>query len=245
MFPTPVTAPMSETRRTPGLHPAGIDASSDDQRQEAASVTPPTAEEQALLARLRAGDEAAFAMLIDRHNSSLLRLAQVFVSSRAVAEEVVQETWVGVIEGLAAFEGRSSLKTWILRILTNRAKTRGAREGRSVPFSALGDPGTETEPAVDPVRFKPTGMWAEPPRRWDDETPEKLLIRQEVLHVLEAAMEQLPPNQRAVVTLRDVDGLDSVEVCNVLQISETNQRVLLHRARSKLRRVLEQFLDEA
>lgn len=182
-------------------------------------------------------------MLIDRHHGPLLRLAQVFVSSRAVAEEVVQETWTGVLEGLATFEGRSSLKTWIFRILTNRAKTRGVREGRSVPFSALGDPAPDNEPAVDPARFRSTGMWGEPPRRWDDETPEKLMMRQEFVRALEAALEQLPPSQRAVVTLRDVEGLDSAEVCNVLQISETNQRVLLHRARSKLRRALETYLD--
>jgi RNA polymerase sigma-70 factor (ECF subfamily) len=204
-----------------------------------------TPEELALLARLRAGDEAAFATLIERHHGALLRLARVFVSSRAIAEEVVQETWVGVVEGLASFEGRASLKTWIFRILTNRAKTRGVREGRSVSFSALGGLDSESEPAADPARFQSSGTWADPPRRWNDDNPERLMIRQEVLRLLEDAIESLPPNQRAVAVLRDVDGLDSVEVCNVLQISETNQRVLLHRARCKLRRVMEKYFNGA
>lgn len=201
-------------------------------------------EDLRLLGRLLAGDEAAFTALVEEHHAALVRLAQVFVSSRAVAEEVVQETWVGVLDGLASFEGRSSLKTWIFRILTNRAKTRGVREGRSVPFSALSNPEHGKEPAVDPARFRPDGRWASPPRRWEDDTPEKILSRREALMRLEAALEELPPNQRAVVTLRDVEGVEPSEACNILQISETNQRVLLHRARSKLRRALEEFVEE-
>ncbi len=197
----------------------------------------------ALVQRLLAGDEPSFVALVEQYQSQLLRLALIFVSSRAVAEEVVQETWLGVLNGLRSFQGRSSLKTWIFRILTNRAKTRGVREGRSVPFSSLSMEESNREPVVEPERFGPSGMWVTPPRRWDDDTPEQLLMRQEALARLREAMGDLPATQRAVVTLRDVEGLESEEVCNVLQISETNQRVLLHRGRSKLRRALEEYLD--
>lgn len=235
---------MSERTDTTGPQPLTAKASPEGETEGAAAPSPRASpQDQALVQRLLAGDEAAFAELLDRYHGMLLRLALVYVSSRAVAEEVVQETWVGVLDGLHAFEGRSSLKTWIFRILTNRAKIRGVREGRSIPFSSLANPEGEKDPAVDPARFQPNGMWAEPPRRWDDDTPEKLLMRQEALHRLGQAIAELPPNQRAVVTLRDVDGLDSEEVCNVLEISETNQRVLLHRARSKLRRVLEEYVE--
>jgi RNA polymerase sigma-70 factor (ECF subfamily) len=196
----------------------------------------------ALVRRLLAGDEAAFVYLVNRYHARLLRLAMSFVSDRSAAEEVVQDTWLGVMSGIRTFEGRSALKTWIFRILINRAKTRGVRELRSIPFSALGNPESEHEPAVDPARFQPTGMWADSPRRWDDETPEKILMRQEAGRRLEEEMAKLPPNQRAVLTLRDVEGLSSDEVCNILGISETNQRVLLHRARSKIRQALEEYL---
>ena len=205
-------------------------------------------EEAQLIAALRAGDEAAFERLIDQYHSSLLRLAMMYVSSRAVAEDVVQETWVGVLQGLSRFEGRSSLKTWIFRILTNRAKTRGQREHRSVPFSALGGADDEAdEPAVDPARFKPAhdpgaGWWVSYPRSWEHE-PEDRLLNQETQGVLRRAIEALPANQREVITLRDIEGWSSEEVCNILEITETNQRVLLHRARSKARRALEQYLD--
>jgi len=234
------TGAMSETSRPPdpvesvgGAHePANTDVAARPRAWAA---------ERALVEKLLAGDEAAYADLVHRHHGALLRLAMVFVSSRGVAEEVVQETWLGVLEGLPSFEGRSSLKSWIFRILTNRAQTRGAREGRSVPFSALGDAGSE--PEVDPARFQPNGKWAAAPRRWDGDTPERLARNREALDRLQRALEELPPQQRAVVTLRDIDGLDTPEICNVLQISETNQRVLLHRARSTLRRLLEEFVD--
>ncbi len=201
-----------------------------------------SAAEVALLARLRAREARAFAELLDCYHGPLLRLALVFVASRAVAEEVVQETWLGVLDGLDRFEGRSSLKTWIFRILTNRAKSRGVREKRTVPFSALGpddDASGGSEPAVEAARFRPDGMWGVPPRRWQDDTPEAALITAQSIAVLQGAIAALPANQRAVLTLRDVDGLDADEVCNVLEITQTNQRVLLHRARSKLRAVLE------
>lgn len=197
-----------------------------------------------IIRRILSGDEAAFVSLVDAYHGRLLRLALVFVSSHAVAEEVVQETWAAVLTGLKSFEGRSSLKTWLFRILTNQAKTRGVREGRSMPFSALGDDDVGAEPTVDPARFRQSGRWAQPPLPWDEDTPEKLLLRQESMELLEKAIGELPPTQRAVLTLRDVEGLDSEEVCNVLDVSDTNQRVLLHRARSKVRRVLEQYMGK-
>lgn len=211
----------------------------------ASGPQPAVADEDDLLTRLRAGDEPAFRTLVDRYHGSLLRLAQVFVHDRAVAEEVVQETWLGVITGLAGFEGRSTLKTWIFRILTNRAQTRGKREGRSQPFSSLGDPASEphSEPAVEPGRFNSRGMWAEPVATWG-ETPERLMLRREVGEFIDRALTELPSSQQVVVTLRDVEGLTPEEVCNILEISETNQRVLLHRGRSRLRRALERYLVE-
>jgi len=197
-----------------------------------------------VVAALRAGDEAAFRMLVAELHSSLVRVASIYVPSRAVAEEVVQETWVGVLRGLDRFEGRSSLKTWILRILTNTAKTRGRREGRTIPFSSLQSPGTVPEPAVDADRFRPDddprwpGHWAAAP----EELPEDRLVAAETRARLEAAIADLPASQRAVITLRDVQGWTSEEVCNALDVTETNQRVLLHRARSKVRAALEHYL---
>jgi len=209
--------------------PAGPRAFKDDRR---------------LVEALRSGDEAAFASLLTRYHASLLRLAMAFVPSRAVAEEVVQEIWLGVLQGISGFEGRSSLKTWIFQILTNRAKSRGAREYRSVPFSQLENPGSSPEkPAVDSAWFMSDGHWVNHPQRWDEDTPEKLLLSKEARLYIEKAIESLPPNQRKVITFRDVEGLSSEEVCNILELSETNQRVLLHRARSSVRRALERYLD--
>jgi RNA polymerase sigma-70 factor (ECF subfamily) len=202
--------------------------------------------EQRLVEALRAGDQAAFEQLIRMYQASLLRVARIYVSSRSVAEEVVQETWLGVLNGIGRFEGRSSLKTWIFRILTNTAKTRGVRESRSIPFSALDDPALAGS-VVDPTRFLPPddpvdpGGWAVPPAP----LPEQALLARETLGVIEAAIEALPPAQRAVITLRDVEGWSSEEVRNTLEVSETNQRVLLHRARSKVRSALEEYVSEA
>jgi len=195
--------------------------------------------------RLLAGDEEAFVSLVDQLHGRLIRLALAFVRSRAVAEEVAQETWMGVLRGLPAFEGRSSLEAWILRILVNRARTRGVREARSVPFSALSEPtgDADAEEGVDPARFKPDGAWLVAPRRWNEDALDRLIMQREAIHSLEQAIDQLPANQRAVVAFRDIQGLDSEHVCNVLGISETNQRVLLHRARSRLRSVLERYLE--
>jgi RNA polymerase sigma-70 factor (ECF subfamily) len=200
------------------------------------------AQDLALVKRLLAGDATAFTLLVDRYHGRLLRLAMTFVTDRAAAEDVVQDTWIGVMKGLETFEGRSALNTWIFRILTNRAKTRALRDARSLPFSSLENPRDDPQSAVDPARFQSNGTWADPPRRWDDDTPEQLLMKQETVRDLQGAIETLPANQRAVVVLRDIEGLDSDEVCNVLEISETNQRVLLHRARSRLRRVLEEHI---
>ncbi len=229
------------------LHKSSVGRSEDERPKDTPleSSTYAPAEEQELLAGLRAGEESAFRILVERYHGALLRLARTFVSDHAVAEEVVQETWLGVINGLSSFEGRSSLKTWIFRILTNRAQTRGKREARSRPFSSLRDfDPTEQEPAVDPSRFTPRGMWADPPQSWAKDTPEELLLRGEAVVVVNRALTELPANQRAVVTLRDVEGLDAEEVCNILEISETNQRVLLHRGRSRLRRMLERHFEK-
>lgn len=200
------------------------------------------------LEALRNGDERAFASLVDRYYGSLLRLAMAYVPSRAVAEEVVQETWVGVLEGLSRFEGRSSLKTWIFRILTNRAKTRGQRERRYEPMGLGGDSGDNPDrPAVDPDRFLKSGYfvdhWVSQPNAWEDETPERLLLSKETRAQIEKAIESLPPTQRQVITLRDIEEVSSQEVCNILDIAETNQRILLHRARSKVRRTLEPYME--
>ena len=200
-------------------------------------------QESQLLEALRAGDADAFADLTRSLHASLVRVAQIYVSRRSLAEEVVQETWLAVLEGLDRFEGRSSLKTWIFRILANRAKTRAQRERRTIPFSAL-EPGRIQEPALEPERFRGAedprwpGHWAAPPQGWPDEK----LLSAETRDKLAEAIEALPASQRAVVSLRDVEGWSSEEVCNALDISETNQRVLLHRARSKVRKALEEYL---
>jgi RNA polymerase sigma-70 factor (ECF subfamily) len=193
-----------------------------------------------LVERLRSRDEEAFAELVRRHNPALLRVARLFVPTAALAEDVVADTWLGVLNGIDRFEGRSSLKTWIFRILTNTAKTRGQREGRSIPFSAFEDDEGRFEPAVERERFTGTGHWGVSPRAW----PEERLLRDETRAVIEAAIEQLPPTQRTVISLRDVEGWSAEEVRNALDLSETNQRVLLHRARAKVRRALEQYLTE-
>ena len=201
-----------------------------------------TPEDALLVEGLRAGDEAAFAAVMRMYGRGMLRVAEMYVSSRAVAEDVVQEAGVGVLRGIGRFEGRSSLKTWLYRIVANTAKTRGVRESRSVPFSSLGDGGDEG--TVDPDRFigsgeRFPGHWAVPPQAW---APESRLLADEALEVVERAIEMLPPAQRAVITMRDVQGFTSEEVCNALDLTETNQRVLLHRARAKVRSALEEYM---
>ncbi|MBA3887968.1 MAG: sigma-70 family RNA polymerase sigma factor [Acidobacteria bacterium] len=203
-----------------------------------AAVTEPRNDEIELVDRLRSGDEGAFTALVNAHHGALIRLALTFVSDRGAAEEVVQDTWIGVLRGLPAFEGRASLKTWIFRILVNRARTRGARDGRFVAVTPAPDADLDDLAG----RFDAAGSWTQPPTPWADNTPEGLLLRGEVLSVVKDQIERLPPGQRAVLTLRDVEGASAEEVCNVLAISETNQRVLLHRARTKVRAALEQHL---
>lgn len=202
-------------------------------------------EESTLVARLRAGDEAAFEELVGRYNGPFLRLALTFVSSRPVAEEVVQETWLGVIKGLPTFEGRSSLKTWMFRILANRAKSRGVRERRKVPLSWPAAEEGLAAPPVDADQFTTAGRWRRAPEAWSDSTPEKILETRETREAVLAAIAELSARRRAVVTLRDIEGLDSNEVCNILGISETNQRVLLHRARSDVRSALQAILKRS
>ena len=208
-----------------------------------------SADDLDLIERLRNGNEDAFAALIDRYATAMLRLAMVYVGARAVAEEVVQETWLGILEGLGRFEGRSSLKTWMFRILTNRAKTRALREGRSIPFSSLPELDTDhPEPAVDPKRFLPadyqwSGHWISFPLDWR-KMPEERLLSREMRAYLEKAIEALPASQRTIITLRDIEGWTPDEACSFLGISEANQRVLLHRARSKVRGVLEKYFAE-
>jgi RNA polymerase sigma-70 factor, ECF subfamily len=208
-------------------------------------VTGLLADELALIDGLRAGDETAFAALVGRYGGAMLRVARLYVRSRAIAEEVVQDAWIGVLNGSARFEGRSSLKTWIFRIVANRAKTRALKEGRSVPFSEL----CPDEPSVDPERFRGPedrhpGHWAAFPSSWSD-VPEQRLLAAETLALVENAISELPPAQAVVITMRDVEGFDAAEVCDALEISESNQRVLLHRARSRVRRALEEYLDAA
>lgn len=197
-----------------------------------------------LVDALRRGDEQAFERLVRAHSPAMLRLAVSIVGSRAVAEEVLQETWLAVVEGIDRFERRSLLTTWIFRILTNRAVTRARRERRSVPFSAL--VGDDAEPAVAADRFlgpdaRYPGHWASIPERWH-ERPEARLASKEILEVIAGEIAGLPSAQRAVITLRDVEGWGADEVCEALQISDGNQRVLLHRARARVRQALEDRL---
>ena len=197
--------------------------------------------DSALLDALRSGDDRAFGWLVDSHHDALLRIAQLYVRERSVAEEVVQETWLAVLEGIDRFEGRSSLKTWIYRILTNRAKSRAHREHRQLPFSALSD----DEPEVDEARFLPIDdpkfpqQWAAPPRSW----PHERILARETVEQLRNAVAQLPAAQQVIVGLRDIDGWSADEVCMALEISPGNQRVLLHRARSRLRNALEDYFE--
>lgn len=186
-----------------------------------------------LVARLQAGDETAFVHLVDRFHAPLLRLAMAFVPSRAVAEEVVQESWVGVVRGIERFEGRSSLKTWLCRIVVNRARTAGARERRETPVDVASH-----EAAVPPERFTSTGHWADPPTSWAEDVDDRLAAKETVAKITDF-LARVPEAQRQVVLMRDFEGLPAAEVCSVLGISEANQRVLLHRGRSRIRGMLE------
>jgi RNA polymerase sigma-70 factor (ECF subfamily) len=192
-------------------------------------------DESELIDRLRAGDEQAFVELVDRYHASMVRVASTFVPSRAVAEEVVQDTWLGVLRGIGRFEGRSSLKTWIFRILVNRAKTTGAREPRSVEL--------DTGDGLSSDRFTHEGRWREPPAVWSEDVEDRLAAP-EIAARIRDMVERLPESQRQVVTLRDIEGLPSSEVCEMLGITEGNQRVLLHRARTRIRASLADDLEK-
>ena len=199
-------------------------------------------DEALLLERLRAGDENAFAALIDMYQAPLKRLALTFVRTPSVADDVVQETWMGVIRGLDKFEGRSSLKTWLFTILANRARTRAVKEARMVPFSSLGR--TAMSDAVDPSEFSADGEWLHGPRPLATDPSDRLLAS-ELRSRVGDVIDMLPENQRAVITLRDLVGMSSGEVADLLELSEGNQRVLLHRARSRVRRELGTYVGEA
>jgi RNA polymerase sigma-70 factor, ECF subfamily len=204
-------------------------------------------DDRQLTDRLRQGDATAFEALVERYQGSLLRTAMVYVNDRTVAEEVVQEAWVGVLRGLDRFENRSLFKTWVFRIVANIARTRGARERRTIPFSSLASRDEEGGPSVAAERFlardsRWAGHWAAPPVSWDT-VPEQRLASKETLALIGEALEALPLMQRQVISLRDVEGWTPDEVCSLLEISEGNQRVLLHRARSRVRAALEHYLD--
>ena len=240
---------MNEQARLPGDTP-DTTATQRNSLKSDVSGSMASPEDMRLVEALRNGDEAAFMALVEHYHMPLLRLAMLYLPERALAEEAVQDTWIGVLQGIHRFEGRSSLKTWIFRILMNRARTYAQREGRSVPFSSLADFGSEPlEGQVDADLFTPAdhsqwpGSWISPPSRWED-VPEDHLLSQETRGHIDQAVQALPANQRAVITLHDIEGCPSEEIRSLLGISAVNQRVLLHRARAQVRRALEQYLKE-
>lgn len=203
-------------------------------------------DESAIIAALRKGDEAVFAQLVDQHTPAMLRVARGYVPNHEIAEEVVQETWIALVKGIANFEGRSSLRTWLFAVMINIAKTRGVRERRDADAAVMAFTGG----TVDPARFRAAGdEW---PGHWKDgeapspfpDTPEGSLLGDELVDVARRELDKLPERQRTVVTLRDMLGVDSSEVCELLNISVANQRVLLHRGRAAVRQVLEEYLAE-
>lgn len=200
-----------------------------------------------LLTGLRQGDEGAFDELVTRHHSALIRMAMGYVADREVAQEVVQDTWMAVIEGLGRFQGRSSLRTWIFGIMIHKAKDRGVREKRHTNFSSFESMDEEGEETIDPSRFYQSGEWAGhwafPPQPWDDQTPEKLLASQQAVTAMNKAIEALPRTLKDVLILRDVEGVEAKEVCEILKITETNLYVRLHRARERVRQVVEAYLE--
>ena len=204
-------------------------------------------EEQSLIARLRNGDAGAFDELVNKHHGALIRMALGHVADREVAEEVVQDTWMAVIEGLARFEGRSSLRTWICGILIHKAKDRGVREKRHTTFSDFESHSDDNDEAVDPSRFHQsgewTGHWAFPPQPWDDRTPETLLASHQAVHAMNRAIDELPRTLKDVLILRDIEGVEAKEACELLKITETNLYVRLHRARERVRRAVEVYLE--
>ena len=206
-----------------------------------------TKAEDTLFARLKRGDERAFDELVNQHHSALIRMAMGYVADREVAEEVVQDTWMAVINSLNRFEGRSSLRTWVCGILIHKAKDRGVREKRHTTFSAFESyDDDDNDEAVDPSRFQQSGEWAGhwafPPQPWDDRTPEKLLASQQAVNAMQRAIEALPATLKDVLILRDVEGVEAKEACEMLNITETNLYVRLHRARERVRQAVETYL---
>ena len=222
-----------------GSHSIGVEVTNLPKRVVTAVTGTPTfdlasaarVDESELIRLLRAGDEDAFAALVERHHAAMVRLARGYVRSRAVAEEVAQDAWLGLLRGLDGFQERSSLRTWLLRIVVNRAISTGLRERRHLPVD-------DSELEEENGRFSQDGWWVTPPAHWADEAIDRITAPEVAAHV-RGLIDELPPGQRQVVTLRDVEGLPSEEVCTILGISEGNQRVLLHRARARLRRELE------
>ncbi|HUA50046.1 MAG TPA: RNA polymerase sigma factor [Solirubrobacteraceae bacterium] len=215
--------------------------------EPAIAAAGPASSDEETVAALRVGDERTFRDLFARSYPAMKRVARTYVASDAVAEEIVQETWIAILTGIDRFEGRSTLGTWIFGVLVNQAKYRSAGEKRALPFSSVA-PSEPDDPAVDPDRFQKDddawpGHWATPPRPW--QKPERRLLSLEVRERLRAAMTELPDRQRLVVGLRDIDGHSAEEVCDLLGVSPENQRVLLHRGRSRLRAVLEEYVDAA
>ena len=195
-----------------------------------------------LVRRLREGDRDLFRDVVSTYHGRMIRLARTFVPTQAAAEEAAQDAWVGVLKGLDRFESRSSFKTWLFRIVANQAKTRGERERRSVPLSSLAAELDDATPSVDPERFAGPagrGQWSRPPEPWDEQ-PEIAAVSSVTLQGVRQTIDALPDNQRRVLVLRDVEGLSSSEVRGLLGLSEGNQRVLLHRARSKVRVAIEE-----
>jgi RNA polymerase sigma-70 factor, ECF subfamily len=214
-----------------------------------AVAMPPIDDDAELVAALKRREEMAFVTLLERYQGKLLRLALVYCRTRDLAEEVVQDTWLGVIQGIERFEGRASFKTWLFQILVNRARTRAVKEGRMLSFSSLSDEAeSPSEPAVPADRFRPLddpwpNNWAVPPHAWG-ESADTAVLRSETMELVQRAIAELSPAQQQVITLRDIEGWASEDVCNVLELSETNQRVLLHRARSRVRAAIEAHFEE-
>lgn len=228
------------TYTEPCRHPSALESPS------LSAGTIGTHAEQALIARLRKGEDGAFDELVTKHHSALIRMAMGHVASREVAEEVVQDTWMAVIEGLDRFQGRSSLRTWIFGIMIHKAKDRGVREKRHTTFSALESFNDDGDETIDPSRFHQSGEraghWAFPPQPWDEQTPEKLLASQQAVNAMNEAIEALPQTLKDVLILRDVEGVEVKEVCEILKITETNLYVRLHRARERVRQAVETYL---
>ncbi len=236
---------LNTTTLTESLHQP-MSSAPVQQAQHTPKISALSKAESQLLATLKVGDEGAFDRLVNQHHGALIRMAMGYVADREVAEEVVQDTWMAVIESLDRFEGRSSLRTWIFGIMIHKAKDRGVREKRHTTFSEFETYEGDNEEAVDPSRFQQSGEWAGhwafPPQPWDDQTPEKLMASQQAVGAMNKAIEALPATLRDVLVLRDIEGVEAKEACEILKITETNLYVRLHRARERVRVAVEKAL---